>query len=449
MFVSSIADSATSGLSSAENTGQKYQDAYLSTGFRSGVASGIKQVFGAEDVVNEVCVECNRHLTQGNDVFPGPADKGGFIYCANCYARHFKKGDCQACSQPVVGLGRQYVEMSGKFWHKECFTEGKSCQECSQVIFGEGIQALNRFYHPNCFRCFNCQTHLTSTFIDFNNEPCCYPCRDKIALQRPGALKAGSGTESTPKVSSMNNNAAISAHNTALQQFNDRKNVPDLSRRCDKCLEVVTNGGTQLPNGLLYHNHCFTCAECSKQITGRFVSEDRKSYHPECRQVVVAAKGTLTCQKCKKGVSGRFIKAEDLVYHETCFTCVSCSKSLAAEPYGDSGNGPICEPCLKNKMSSVQVSGGPQIYGQRQPGFTVNPMTGERQVGPKDNSALKALGGSMTCPGCKKATFALDQAPGPMNTKWHRNCLACSTCKTKLDSHAKMLDTTPYCWKCL
>ncbi|TPX51613.1 hypothetical protein SeMB42_g00095 [Synchytrium endobioticum] len=381
------ADSATSGW---------YQDAYISACFRSGL---IEAAYGQVP-----CIQCHKHLTKDDEVFSGPAGKGGHLYCQDCYVRNFRN---------IVGPGRQ---ASGRFWDKD---EGNGCHECSQVIYGKGIQALDRIYHPNCFRCFNCKTHLTLTFIDFNSEPACHACRGKIQQQRPDAMR--SGGEATSKVSQM------TATMHKLQQFNDRKNVSD-SRRCGNCLEVVTGGGTQLPNGLLFHDHCFMCDECGGQITGN--------------------KG-LICKKCDKAISGRFLKAEEFLYHDTCFTCSACGNYLANAPYGDLGKGATCEPCLKAEVAAAQVGGSTITNGQRPPGFTVNPMTGVKEsAGSKDSSALHALGGTTTCPRCKKATYALDQTVGPINTKWHRSCLACVHCHTRLDSHAKMIETTPYCWKC-
>ena len=122
-----------------------------------------------------------------------------------------------------------------------------------------------------------------------------------------------SGGEATSKVSQMseplvNSNSSAAAKNAGIQQFNERKTVSDLSRRCDRCLEVVSAGGTQLPNGLLFHDQCFTCDECGRLITGKFVSENRKCYHPECRIVVATSNKGLICKKCNKAITGKFIK---------------------------------------------------------------------------------------------------------------------------------------------
>ncbi|KAJ3282407.1 hypothetical protein HK104_010906, partial [Borealophlyctis nickersoniae] len=405
---------------------------YLSSGFSSGVEKGLKRMMGGNVSVNEVCIECGRRLTEEGDLYIGPTDAGGHVYCEGCYARHFKKGDCQKCYKPVLGLGREYVNQDGKFWHKECFDQGKSCHECSQIVFGQGLEALGKIYHPDCFKvgqCFNCHSPITGSFVDFNTEPCCKPCHDKIKLTRPSAAvgqPAAASAISQPLPASQ-------PMNQGVKELAARRDVKDLQSRCDKCLEVVTDGGVQLPNGMLFHDKCFLCETCARPIDGKYVLEERKVYHQQCRFTVASSTSNPVCAKCSKPVSGRFVKHDNGMYHSDCFICSHCSKPLANTPFGDTPNGPVCESCLTNITTAAAAAArqGPSTWT---PGFTINAKSGLKEVrGPGgvkvgDNAALKALGGSNKCPACDKAVYMSDQ--------------------TQLDSMAKMKDLTPYCWKC-
>lgn len=123
------------------------------------------------------------------------------------------------------------------------------------------------------FQCFNCQSHINGHFLDFNGEPCCSACHNKIKSARPTAVSS----TSAPIFSAATVTTASSA---ALKEFVSRKEVSDLERRCDECTEIVHDTGIQLPNGALYHQRCFWCAECGKELTGKYVLEHGKTYHP-------------------------------------------------------------------------------------------------------------------------------------------------------------------------
>ncbi|KND00228.1 hypothetical protein, variant [Spizellomyces punctatus DAOM BR117] len=309
-------DAVDSGLSAKDNRGDIYSNAYLSSGLNAGVEKGLRKMLGDENTsVNEICIECGRKLTKHEDVFVGPTHAGEHVYCEACYGKHFKKGDCEKCRRPVLGLGKEYVSQEGRIWHKECFDAGKSCAECFKVIFGQGVEALNKYYHPSCFKCFNCHSVIDGSFLDFNGEPCCRPCHEKIKSARPSAAVKATPTPA-PKTVPVDDNSA------ALKEFAERKDVPDLHVRCDKCFEVVRHGGIQLPTGQLLHEACFTCSECGKGINGKYIVDEGKIWHPECRVLVVSANSNLQCIRCGKPVSGRFVKLDGSVCHSEDFSAL-------------------------------------------------------------------------------------------------------------------------------
>ncbi|TPX68064.1 hypothetical protein SpCBS45565_g03350 [Spizellomyces sp. 'palustris'] len=398
-------DAVGSGMSAKDNRGDMYSNAYLSNGLNAGVEKGLRKMLGDENTsVNEICIECGRKLIKHEDVFVGPTHAGEHVYCQGCYGKHFKKGDCEKCRKPVLGLGKEYVSQEGRIWHKECFDAGKSCAECSKVIFGQGVEALNKYYHPSCFKSL-----IDGSFLDFNGEPCCRPCHNKIKSARLSTAAKATPT-SAPKTIPVEDNSA------ALREFAERKDVPDFHVRCDKCLEVVRHGGIQLPTGQLLHEACFTCSECGKGVNGKYIVDEDKIWHPESSTSAEYWWLVPTPVYNVSDVESPFLVAllNWMGACVTCFTCTTCKAPLAGQPFGDSPSGPTCESCLKK--------GGPRTFT---PGFIVNQAGLKELRGPGgvklgDNEALKSLGGSSTCPACGKAVYMSDQVPGPLNTKWHR-----------------------------
>ncbi|KAJ6553976.1 hypothetical protein DFH09DRAFT_1366051 [Mycena vulgaris] len=60
-----------------------------------------------------------------------------------------------------------------------------------------------------------------------------------------------------------------------------------------------------------------------------------------------------------------------------------------------------------------------------------------------------SFNGSATCPRCSKTVYAAEQIMGPGRKFYHKPCLACMTCKKRLDSLTLLEhDQEPYCKSC-
>ena len=133
-----------------------------------------------------------------------------------------------------------------------------------------------------------------------------------------------------------------------------------------------------------------------------------------------------------------------LLHFSQCFKCGSCSKSLAGIPFGEAKGKNLCEGCL-NSTTTV-------THGDYSPGFTVNPVSGQKEQrgfnGAKLGEKPTGLGSGNQCPGCKKAVFMSEQVQGPMGSSWHRSCLKCTGCTKGLDSMAQIKNDRPYCRDC-
>ncbi|KAJ7719638.1 LIM-domain-containing protein [Mycena maculata] len=62
---------------------------------------------------------------------------------------------------------------------------------------------------------------------------------------------------------------------------------------------------------------------------------------------------------------------------------------------------------------------------------------------------MASFSGSATCPRCSKTVYAAEQVLGPGRKVYHKPCLACMTCKKRLDSFTLLEhDQEPYCKSC-
>uniref|UniRef100_A0A8D1TA74 LIM zinc finger domain containing 2 n=1 Tax=Sus scrofa TaxID=9823 RepID=A0A8D1TA74_PIG len=134
------------------------------------------------------CTHCGKELTAE------ARELKGELYCLPC---HDKMGVpiCGACRRPIEG---RVVNALGKQWHVEHFVCAKCekpflghrhyekkglaycethynqlfgdvCYNCSHVIEGDVVSALNKAWCVNCFSCSTCNSRLTlkNKFVDF------------------------------------------------------------------------------------------------------------------------------------------------------------------------------------------------------------------------------------------------------------------------------------------
>ncbi|XP_032081617.1 LIM and senescent cell antigen-like-containing domain protein 2 isoform X2 [Thamnophis elegans] len=140
----------------------------------------------------------------------------GELYCLPC---HDKMGIpiCGACRRPIEG---RVVNALGKQWHVEHFVCAKCekpflghrhyekkglaycethynqlfgdvCYNCSHVIEGDVVSALNKAWCVNCFSCSTCNIKLTlkNKFVEFDMKPVCKKCYEKFPLELKKRLK--------------------------------------------------------------------------------------------------------------------------------------------------------------------------------------------------------------------------------------------------------------------
>ncbi|KAM3834624.1 LIM and senescent cell antigen-like-containing domain protein 2 [Vipera latastei] len=156
------------------------------------------------------CTHCGKELAAD------ARELKGELYCLPC---HDKMGIpiCGACRRPIEG---RVVNALGKQWHVEHFVCAKCekpflghrhyekkglaycethynqlfgdvCYNCSHVIEGDVVSALNKAWCVNCFSCSTCNIKLTlkNKFVEFDMKPVCKKCYEKFPLELKKRLK--------------------------------------------------------------------------------------------------------------------------------------------------------------------------------------------------------------------------------------------------------------------
>lgn len=158
-----------------------------------------------ETLKSYACANCDTVFNRDATLFPDPETPSRML-CRPCFLLSGGvKGECAGCQKPVTRLRNegQFVENSGKVWHKRCFI----CDGCSKEL-------------------------ASNPSVDLYGRPCCPDCFD-TSLQRP----VGSKT-STPRPS-------ISLNGVTGTLSSSKENSPvivELNRR----LGVQTKSDTPL-----------------------------------------------------------------------------------------------------------------------------------------------------------------------------------------------------------
>ena len=101
------------------------------------------------------------------------------------HAEHFV---CATCERPFHG--KCHYEVRGLAYCVEHYYKlfGHQCHTCCQVIKGDVISALDKFFCSHHFNCYFCGGQLIankSKFYDVGSNPCCKKCYKKF----PGSLR--------------------------------------------------------------------------------------------------------------------------------------------------------------------------------------------------------------------------------------------------------------------
>lgn len=196
------------------------------------------------------CFTCH-HCTQilGEKFFV----VGGKNYCPQHQAVSLEP--CTACSQPIkegsvlvnkqpyhpscftcsscgcaIG-GKFYSQEDGSFLCEHDYNQSRDkCSHCKLPLLDKVLTAVDKKFHPACFRCALCDTALEAVpFLVSAGSINCQPCYTKYKAAQCVRCSAG------------------------IVNTSDRKT------------SLVTC------QGKTYHQECYTCCDCRIELTGQFV----------------------------------------------------------------------------------------------------------------------------------------------------------------------------------
>lgn len=154
------------------------------------------------------CANCTARLT--SSFFT----RSGINYCKECIEI---LNPCSTCGKAIAAGTKYAIDGEGKIHHTTCLNRKKVCVKCDKPITEVEVKALGNIFHPDCFRCKECNSLLEGTFINVNGNPVCVACR--------------ASTKS----------------------------------KCEACKEPIQKDFTEFKSKI-FHTDCFVCTKCNKAI---------------------------------------------------------------------------------------------------------------------------------------------------------------------------------------
>eukprot|EP00294_Goniomonas_avonlea_P001454 CAMPEP_0114548926 /NCGR_PEP_ID=MMETSP0114-20121206/5249_1 /TAXON_ID=31324 /ORGANISM="Goniomonas sp, Strain m" /LENGTH=309 /DNA_ID=CAMNT_0001733563 /DNA_START=9 /DNA_END=938 /DNA_ORIENTATION=- len=193
-----------------------------------------------------------------------------------------------------------------------------NCGACDKPIAAGGkvMKAMDKRWHPECFKCAKCQQAITGTFGKGGDGlPICGPCLDEIEEARP---------------------------------------ENDTCFGCEKLIDPKEKVITAMEKR--WHPACFVCVKCSGGIEGTFARDDAGK--PICATCLEKEEGPTPAKKeddlcggCEKPISGKITRALDRRWHADCFVCQKCTKPIVGN-FMNIGGKPCCSGCSDADVSS-------------------------------------------------------------------------------------------------
>ncbi len=205
---------------------------------------------------------------------------------------------CDHCDKIIVD--KQIPTHNLKPYCIQCYEQylAPQCQKCFQPISnGKSIIYSEKSYHPDCFRCIQCNEIINqSSFHIENDKPCCNQCFNRY-----------------------------------------------FAPQCSQCLNIISVGKSIIVDGKTYHPDCFRCDQC-KQIlnNSKFYTYNCKPCCIQCYDQYTA----LQCSQCFKPIIDKYKTFQGKHFHIQCFICTKCHRIIQSEEtFSNRDFGILCSTC--------------------------------------------------------------------------------------------------------
>ncbi|ORZ36190.1 hypothetical protein BCR44DRAFT_127286 [Catenaria anguillulae PL171] len=285
----------------------------------------------------------------------------GQLYHQSCFV-------CNKCHQPFP---------DGAFYQHEnqllCETDFnelafEKCAKCTKPIDGECFNALDKKFHPNCFRCQRCDMALKGGFLRFDEKPYCRTCHDIVVKEEQEILanscyRCKKRIDGPPFLYRGNKYHAFHFNCTTCKlelgpdckEHEGKLYCPEdyaraIAPACFACKKLIFGQVIQ-SMGKAFHADHFVCAKCESRFSdGIFYEHLGQAL---CELHFREATGTR-CARCKCVIQGDVVEAAGKQWCANHFVCAGCDKSLAGDSYGDWDGRAICAGCFTKLPTKVR-----------------------------------------------------------------------------------------------
>lgn len=114
------------------------------------------------------------------------------------------------------------------------------------------------------------------------------------------------------------------------------------STPCAKCNEPLGTRASVSSSTKTYHQECMSCHSCGKNLVteGTYFEDEGLPY---CEYDFCVLRG-LICAGCDKAVTGSYITQLGKNWHPEHFKCAACATPLAGQTFYTQDNAPYCKP---------------------------------------------------------------------------------------------------------
>ncbi|CAF2063342.1 unnamed protein product [Rotaria magnacalcarata] len=229
------------------------------------------------------CIECyNEHFTEKCfQCLKSLSNRESIIFNENTY--HLDCFKCEKCNKTINDL--KFATYNSQAYCIQCYNENFAvkCYQCLKPIsVGKSIVYNENKYHSNCFRCFQCNNILNdSTFYNENSKPCCIKCYNEYFAEKCAqclkSITIGRSIIFDKKTyhpdcfrccqcNKIMNDCQCRTENDKPYciQCYDQYFRP----RCSKCSEPIIDQYTMF-EGKKFHSNCFICVKCRRIINNK------------------------------------------------------------------------------------------------------------------------------------------------------------------------------------
>lgn len=293
------------------------------------------------------CEQCAKPITTGESIKYNEKK-----YHPNCFL-------CVQCNKPIID--REFAVHNSKPCCLQCYNENLAlrCEKCGQTIFNEEYVMHNEHnYHPDCFRCERCNKVISDrTFPVHNLKPYCLGCYSEYIAptctrcSKPITIREVLLFDEKyyhphcfrcVQCDHIINDSKIYTHNYnpyCLQCYNTT-----ITSHCTECLKPINEEESIIFDGNSYHADCFRCNQCYQVIKD---SEIHKEKGKPCCIHCYDKYFQQQCSKCWRPITGRYTTYQGKTFHSYCFFCTKCHRIIEGSErfVNDKVMGLLCSNC--------------------------------------------------------------------------------------------------------